>query len=672
VTTASEREWLRVNAYLREHRHDLAVRASGRYPAGVRLAGTPLLAPPSWRPVAPVPLGNIDLEWRSDAPPPAVTDVAAIAPDLLPERADGTRYASHSAVIAGLAAPAVFENRATYRLIAADLADGRPRLTFTVGRFFDSVDVDGAAAHEYAAAELGPRTERKLRDAVGDPCDLSARPATLAVSTLTLRHDRGRGRASFPLHWRDPARVAHAGGMYQVIPVGVFQPSGEAPWNERNDFGLWRGMLREFAEELLGEAEGYGSEAAQIDYAGWPFAARMSEGLATGQVRAWCLGLGADPLTFALDLLTVVVIDAPLYDDLFGDAVRDNAEGTVLPPRPFDQPTVGELIGRHAVQAAGAALLRLAVSRRDVLLDALPAPLAPCGQVRALGAERGVLAVPRVHPGDVREPAEDLLGHVVDQGREASRIPLRVTHAAREQAVAGEQVRLRARRVAKRDAARRVPAQVDDGQRRLAELDRVAVLDQFVGRHRDSGGVQRVCHGGRAGRLAHPCQRLPVVGMLMRGHDSLHRGVADHLQQSLRLGGRVDEQPLPGPAVAQQVGVVVHRPHGDLGHRHAVDVPRVSRPADTYVSCVGHIRNLSWNVPLCSRRDTARRPSQAPVAGWTAPIPIMPRGSDIRAASRQLASNYRGRQAAEGGALTPAARPPGLPRESPRGMGQRS
>jgi hypothetical protein len=377
VTTESEQEWLRVNAYLREHGHELAVRASGRYPASARVAGTPLLAPPSWRPAAPVPIEDIDLELRSDAPPPAIADVAVVAPGLLPERADGTRYARYYEVIGDLAPPAVFENRTTYRLIAADLVGDHPRLSFALGRFFDGVSVGGAAAHEYAAAKLGLRAEHMLRFAIGDPCDLSARPATLAVSTLTLRHDRRCGQASFPLHWRDPARVDHGGGMYQVIPVGVFQPSGEARWNERNDFGLWRGMLREFAEELLGEAEEYGSEAAPIDYDRWPFAARMTAALADGRIRAYCLGLGADPLTFALDLLTVVVIDAPLYDDLFGDAVRENAEGTVLPPRPFDEPTVGELINWHPVQAAGAALLKLAIASQRPLLDGLPAPLAP-------------------------------------------------------------------------------------------------------------------------------------------------------------------------------------------------------------------------------------------------------------------------------------------------------
>ena len=380
--TASEQEWLRVHAYLNRNRHDLAVRAAAGYPAADRVAGTPLLAPPAWRPRFPVPLADVRLEFREEAPAPRVTDVADIAPDLLPWRADGTRYLRYSDVVRELASPALFENRGTYRLLDADLAGEGPRLTFTRGRFFDGVDVGGPVAHEFAAAELGggsawprgddpPATPRgyPLRHAIGDPWDPAARPGAIAAGALTLRHDRAAGTASFPLHWRDPALVGHAGGMYQVIPVGIFQPSGEAPWNEANDFDLWRGMLREFAEELLGADEDHGSERAPIDYDRWPFARAMTDALRDGRIRAYCLGMGADPLTLALDLLTVVVIDAPLYDDLFGELAERNAEGTVLKPRPFDEPTITELTTREPVQAAGAALLKLAIAHRDALLS---------------------------------------------------------------------------------------------------------------------------------------------------------------------------------------------------------------------------------------------------------------------------------------------------------------
>jgi hypothetical protein len=370
--TQSEEQWLRLTSALNHDRHGMAVRAAAGYPPGLRLAGTPLLAPPAWRLPAPVPLDSVRLEFRPD-PAPCLPEVSDLAPYALPHRADGTRYQRYSDVVAALAAPAVYENRPTYRLVEADLAaaDGQagPRLAFGRGRFFDGIDATGPAALEYAAAECGVAPgHRPYRAALGGPAGLAGRSATMAVSALTLRHDRAAGTAAFPLHYRDPGRVSHAGGLYQVVPVGVFQPSGEAPWNEANDFSLWRGLLREYAEELLGADEDHGSERAPIDYAAWPLARAMTDGLADGRVRAWCLGLGADPLTFALDLLAVVVVDAPLYDDLFGDVVDANAEGRVIRPRPFDEPSVTGLLAGTPLQAAAAALLTLALAHRGPLL----------------------------------------------------------------------------------------------------------------------------------------------------------------------------------------------------------------------------------------------------------------------------------------------------------------
>jgi hypothetical protein len=374
--TPSEEQWLRVNAYLTANRHDLALRAAGDYPAAARVSGTPLLADPAWRPPAPVPLAAIRLALRPDAPPPAVPDLAALAPYALPERADGRRYRRFADVITTLVTPAVWENRTTYRLLSADLADpSGPRLVFGRGRFFDGVDVGGPAGHEYAAWGLGLTGRRAFREAIGDPftpAALHRRPAALATGALTLRYDRAAGTATFPLHRRDPARVSHAGGMHGVIPVGIFQPSAEAPANEANDFDLWRGLLREYAEELLGADEEHrryrAGEAGPIDYSAWPLAKVMTDGLADGSVRAWCLGLGTDPLTFATDLLAVVVIDAPLYDELFAAAVTDNAEGRVIGPHPFAVGPVRELLAAAPFQAAGEALLTLALTHRDTLL----------------------------------------------------------------------------------------------------------------------------------------------------------------------------------------------------------------------------------------------------------------------------------------------------------------
>jgi hypothetical protein len=320
-------DWLRVRAHLRAERYRLAVEAAGRYPDVPKLAGTPLLTRPEWVPRRPVPLGDIALSLGASPPLPALP---------------ATRYAE---TMAAHDAPTVFENRPTYRLLDADLT-GTPRLAFGTGTYFDSIDTGEAAAHEYAAGAATP-----LRDAIGDPCDLSRRPANVAVSALTIRLG---ATPTFFLHWRDPAKVGHAGGLYQVVPVGVFQASGPSS----AEFSLWHFMLREYAEELLGEPERTG-----VDYARWPFAVEMTAALRAGRIRAHCLGLGVDPLTFATDLLVAVVFDAPAFDALFGAWVAENEEGAVT-ERPFTPSAIENL----PMQAAGAALVRRALEVQDLLL----------------------------------------------------------------------------------------------------------------------------------------------------------------------------------------------------------------------------------------------------------------------------------------------------------------
>jgi hypothetical protein len=369
--TSSERDWLTVRSHLIEHRYELAVAAAEDYPPDRRMAGTPLLAAPGWLPPVPIPLRDIGLELTDADPETPAEAEFEVPPSLLPQRADGTRYRRYSEAMGELAAPLVFENRATYRLTGADLASAGPWLAFADGRYFDGIDTGEAAAHEYAAAhrrgEAPHPRPAGLRERFADPCGLRRRPANLAISTLTLRLDRRAGRASFLLHWRDPARVGHAGGLYQVVPVGVFQPSGEAPWNRRHDFSLWRCMIREFAEELGGRSEDYASDRAPVDYDSWPFARQLTDALDRGQVRVWCLGLGTDPLTYATDLLTVAVIDSDVFDAWFGVNPQRNTEGHILAAREFAARVIDRTVTGEPVQAAGAALLRLAWRHREIL-----------------------------------------------------------------------------------------------------------------------------------------------------------------------------------------------------------------------------------------------------------------------------------------------------------------
>ena len=246
-------------------------------------------------------------------------------------------------------------------------------------RYFDGVSIGEAIAHELAQAWLAdpaatPASSLPLRELVGDPCDLSRRTAIPAITTLTLRRG-GPGEASFLLHWRDPAKVTHAGGMYQAMPVGIFQPVDDTPASERNDLSLWKCMVREFSEELLGTTEDYSALGTPVDYGRWDFYQSLTAARQAGKLNVACLGIGVDPLTLAVDILTVAVFDGDTFDAAFGGLVTANAEGRVVSEHdatgiPFTREAVTRFAeGGEPMQAAGAAVLSLAWEHRAKLLN---------------------------------------------------------------------------------------------------------------------------------------------------------------------------------------------------------------------------------------------------------------------------------------------------------------
>ncbi|MEV7007751.1 hypothetical protein [Streptosporangium sp. NPDC051022] len=349
--------WREVRDHLNGHRHDLARVADRFYPGWKRAGSTPLLTRDGWLPDEPLGLDRVVLEWTDRAPAPTVTGTEPQARAILPE--DSGTYAE---AMANHGRPHLFENRPCYRLLDA----AWPTLHFTRGSYFDAVNVGEAAAHELAAAQLLRDDHLPLRSLVEDPTDLGGRVVVPAVSMLTLRHDGRTGETTFVLHWRDPALVAHGGGLHQVMPVGVFQPRGDGQAAEAEDFDLWRCAVREYGEEFLGHAELYGEAFA---YDTWPFHRRMEQARAEGLLRSFVLGLGVDPLTFATDILAVSVFEAEAFDALLGGIVEENEEGRVVGAGgiPFRAEQVTRYVRDEPMQAAGAAVLELAWEHRLAL-----------------------------------------------------------------------------------------------------------------------------------------------------------------------------------------------------------------------------------------------------------------------------------------------------------------
>jgi hypothetical protein len=230
-----------------------------------------------------------------------------------PLRSPDLYFDRYTSAIRHLDPPRLFESRPSYRLAGGSIA--ARAMDFGLAAYFDKLDVSEALGHEIAIACMNgiPNDPRSLhlpfRELIADPFDPKQRAIVPAITTLTIRLRRYPAAPSFLLHWRDPAKVATAAGVYDVVPAGEFQPSSVALWDRTNDFSLWRNMVREYSEELLGAPEHDGTRTEPIDYNNWDLYRRLTDARRSGHVLAFILGMGLDALTLAATILTVVVID---------------------------------------------------------------------------------------------------------------------------------------------------------------------------------------------------------------------------------------------------------------------------------------------------------------------------------------------------------------------------
>jgi transcriptional regulator with XRE-family HTH domain len=374
--------WRNVRIALNHRRPHLTKAAVSLYDGVDRIAGTPLISSPGWMPAEPMDLGGLKLTWADDSPAPAVTGVEAESERCRPLMPHGGRYPRYCHAIRDLDPPSLFENRVSYRLLDLSCDRGHQEQTYGYTTYFAMVDVCEAMAHEIAAAWLRhdgnaariKPSDLPFRALIGDPVDLSRRPVLPSTDTLTIRHDTSTGQSSLLLHRRNSDNVALAGGMTHIIPAGVFQPSGIAPRNIAADFDIWHNILRELSEEFLGNPEHDGSAGDPIDYDGEEPFASLNAARRDGRIRVWYLGMGLDPLTLAGEILTVLVIDADVFDRVFADVVAWNSEGDVVFGAdgsigvPWRRDTIYRLLATEPLAPAAQACIELAWNHQDLLL----------------------------------------------------------------------------------------------------------------------------------------------------------------------------------------------------------------------------------------------------------------------------------------------------------------
>jgi hypothetical protein len=383
VVAASQEAWRAVRSHLIRHRTQLAKQVVRLYDPAWRLTHAPALAPPNWLPSRPVPIETVTLEWVAAPPRPAITGHEAELRPVLPLRTPGHAFRQYTSAIRYLSPPGLFENRPSYRPLDVSWEpSGQGKLQFGLATFFDKLDVSEALSHEFAAAmiESARPAWRQLpfRARLSRPFDLSSRMGSTSIATLTIRRDTADGSHAFFLLGRDPQKVAVGGGQYGVIPAGEFQPSCIAPACMQDNLDLWRNIVREYSEELLGEPEHDGSSGQPLDYECWPFYRAMQRAREAGQLRAHVLGVVLHALGLNPAIMTAVVIDDVVFDDLFRELVTVNAEGQVVASLgddqsvrglPFAEATVRQFLDCEPLGGTSAACLALAWRYRESLVQ---------------------------------------------------------------------------------------------------------------------------------------------------------------------------------------------------------------------------------------------------------------------------------------------------------------
>jgi hypothetical protein len=148
------------------------------------------------------------------------------------------------------------------------------------------------------------------------------------------------------------------------------------PWDRRADFDIWRNIVREYSEELLGTPEHDGTRSQPIEYETWPLFRTLEESKNQGKTQVWLLGLGLDALTLATTIMTVVIMEDEEFNSIFRDAVEFNDEGNIARPgggRPlegveFTAAEVQRMLMVEPMASPGAACIALAWKHRAQLL----------------------------------------------------------------------------------------------------------------------------------------------------------------------------------------------------------------------------------------------------------------------------------------------------------------
>ncbi|MGW5741750.1 hypothetical protein [Amycolatopsis sp. NPDC003861] len=334
----------------------------------------PILTKPGWLFDPPLPLTSVNLTLLE----PTEDDLElkrtlAKAARALP-RVRGVRsFTSYTEALKKLERLGSLYDGQIYRLLGVHAEARRLDLTFSTGCYFDHLNTSLVLTLEAAARHLAGRRNilrGRYRRWLRDPFEIHRRSPGLGVNTLTIR--RSPGLSTFFLHRRDGSFVAEGPDIVHVIPAGEFTPSDIGLGAVRQDFDLWKSIMREYGEEFLNVEEAFGRGGRPIDYQREEPFCRLDEAYRRGELTVQVFGFGLDLLDWKPSLYTVTLIDAPVFDRLFCEMVPTGPEGTVIVgPEghgiPFTEENIRLYVEHPGTVNAGAVCLELAWRHREAL-----------------------------------------------------------------------------------------------------------------------------------------------------------------------------------------------------------------------------------------------------------------------------------------------------------------
>jgi hypothetical protein len=362
-------EFDKVCEYLKAHQPELRSLAWSGSPVAWKSTEIPLLVKDGWLLKTPKAPEAVTVKLAEPNVTPRDAQKRNRSSEILP----GLQGSYSKALAARSGGEGLF-NGVVYRPLRVEGSRGGLRITCTKGCYFDHLDNCEVLAYEIGARLVkgskdpvaGPR-----RRAVIDPFDLSSRPTSLGINTLTIRKGVN-GEHGFYMHRRSGSHVVNEVDQIGVVPAGEFTPSDISYEAVQADLSIWRNIMREYAEEFLGAPESYGRGGKTIDFENGEPYAELSAARNRGDLIVRIFGVAIEPLCFKPELLTVCIFTADTFDRIFANMVPENDEGTLLvgPDRcgiPFTSSNVKLYAQSQGTASAAAACLTLAWRHRKHL-----------------------------------------------------------------------------------------------------------------------------------------------------------------------------------------------------------------------------------------------------------------------------------------------------------------